>query len=62
MYENGFYVEHDPKKSMHHYDQATILVLGHETARFNVGVHEYSRGDIIQSMKRLMLAISNGDQ
>jgi TPR repeat protein len=58
-YALGHGVEKDEKKRVFHLEEATIG--GHPNARYNLGVHEGSKGMIERAIKHLVIAAGQGD-
>jgi tetratricopeptide (TPR) repeat protein len=58
MYREGFGVEKDEKKHMHHLEEAAIG--GHPSARHNLGVGEWNNGRIQRAAKHWIIAATLG--
>ena len=58
VYDEGLGVEKDVKKSIHHLEQAAIG--GHVIARYNLGVLEEGRGNILRAVKHIIIAANLG--
>ena len=59
-YFDGEGVEKDMKKSIHHLELAAMI--GHESARFDLGYMEYNSGNMERAIKHWMISASAGQK
>ena len=59
MYHEGYGVEKDIGKSNYHMEEASIG--GNPRARYNLGCHEFNRGNVERAMKHYFIAATQGD-
>ena len=59
LYQVGEGVEKDEKKEIHHLEEAAIS--GNPHARYNLGVHENSYGNIDRAVKHWIIAATQGE-
>ena len=58
MYQNGYGVEQDEGKMIHHAEEAAIG--GHPIARYNLGCHENDNGNIERAVKHWYISATHG--
>mgnify|MGYP006210052615 CR=1 FL=1 len=58
MYFNGYGVEEDVEKQIYHWEEAAIA--GHHLARYNLGCHEKTNGNIERAVKHWIIAANLG--